>query len=148
MDLMYLIAVLGILFGCVTFLMVRYWSSLVSNRFLLSGVMKIYVLCCLIKWIFTIATLIVVFQTFGEVPRWGVGVDRDTNTMLPLYVWTVLFMFPYMLLLCYFGMDFSYLNEEIEFGGTITEPGAVGYIDLSGMSMQECCTKLFAFPLA
>ena len=33
-------------------------------------------------------------------------------------------------------------------GGTITEPGAVGYIDLSGMSMQECCTKLFAFPLA
>lgn len=115
-DLMYLIAVLGILFGLVTFMMVRYWSSLVSNRFLLSGVMKLYVLCCLVKWIFTIATLIVVFQTFGEVPRWGVGVDRETNSMLPLYVWTVLFMLPYMLLLFYFGMDFSYLNEEIEFG--------------------------------
>ena len=33
-------------------------------------------------------------------------------------------------------------------GGNIVEPGAVGAIDMTGMSIQDCCQTVLTFPLA
>lgn len=147
-GIMEMVATLSILMSILTFALIRYWSSLVTNRTLLSGVLKIYVGICFAMFIIVLAVMIVVFQTFGEVPRWGVGVNNETNNMLPHYICTVLFMFPYLLCVCRYGMNISYLNEEVEMGGNITEPGAVNSMDMSGMSISECCQVIVTFPLA
>jgi len=68
--------------------------------------------------------------------------------MFPHYLFTVLFMFPYMICLCSYGMNLSFLNEEVELGGSIREPGAVGAWDMRGLTLTECCTTMLSFPLA
>lgn len=147
-GIMELVATLSIMLSILTFALVRYWSSLVTNRALLSGILKIYVGITFIMFIIVLAVTIVVFQTFGEVPRWGVGASTETNNMLPHYISTILFIFPYLICVCRYGMNISYLNEEVEMGGNITEPGAVNSMDMSGMSIQECCQVVVTFPLA
>ena len=147
-PLMRLVAVLAILLSIFTFGLIRYWSSLVTNRVLFSGVLKIYVGLCFIKFVIVLAAVIVVFETFGEVDRWGVGVDPAINNMLPHYICTVVFMLPYLLCVCKYGMNISYLNEEVEMGGNIVEPGAVNVMDMTGMSIQDCCQTVITFPLA
>jgi hypothetical protein len=57
-------------------------------------------------------------------------------------------MFPYLMCVCRYGMNISYLNEEVEMGGSITEPGAVNPMDMTGMSISECCQVVITFPFA
>ena len=85
-GVMRLVASLAIILSIFTFGLVRYWSSLVTNRVLLSGLLKIYVAICFCKFIIVLAAVIVVFETFGEVERWGVGVDPLINQMFPLHM--------------------------------------------------------------
>ena len=147
-GVMRMVAVLAILLSIFTFGLVRYWSSLVTNRVLLSGILKIYVAICFCKFVIVLAAVIVVFETFGEVERWGVGVDPGINYMLPHYICTVLFLLPYLICTCRYGLNISYLNEEVEMGGNLVEPGAVGAMDMTGMSIQDCCQTVLTFPLA
>ena len=54
-GIMEMVATLSILLSILTFALVRYWSSLVTNRTLLSGVLKIYVGICFAMFIIVLA---------------------------------------------------------------------------------------------
>ncbi len=142
------ISVMCLIWATVSILILRFWSSVVSNRTLFSTILKLYVLTFFIKFIFVLVALGSVFNTFGSGPRYGVGAGHDANNMLKYYILTVLFMLPYLICVILYGMNISYLNEEVEMGGTIKEPNSVGAIDLTGVTLTECCTTILAYPLA
>lgn len=132
----------------VTVLILRFWASLVTNRNLLSTVLKLYVLAFFIKFILVLVAVITVCNIFNDGPRYGTGADADVNTMLKYYLLTVVFMIPYLICVTLYGLNVSYLNEEVEMGGAINEPNPVGAVDMTGITLTECCTVILAYPLA
>ena len=132
----------------VTIVILRFWSSLVTNRMLLSTILKIYVLALFVKFILVSSAVASVFNTFGSGPRYGAGASADANNMLKYYILIALFLVPYLVVVILYGLNISYLNEEVEMGGNIREPNPVGAIDLRGVTLTECCTVVLAYPLA
>jgi hypothetical protein len=141
------IAIMCFLWGLVSMTIIRYWSSLVTNRVLLSTVLKIMVTIFFIKWILVLIALVTVFNTFSEY-RYGAGASPDVNNMFPFFLCSVIFLFSYLMCTCCYGMNISYLNEEVELGGNIKEPGAVINMNLTGVTFKECCTVILAYPVA
>lgn len=147
LSLWWLISIIGLLLGLSTMFMIYHWASLVTNRELLSTVLKIYMLIQLVNWIFVLATLVTTFQTFGEHPRYDTSLT--VKTLFPFYLASVFFLLPYLLCICCYNMDLSYLNDELEFGGSIDEPDAhPDTWDLSGLSLEECVKAMIAYPVA
>jgi len=134
--------------ACATILVLRFWASLVTNRSLLSTILKLYVLAFFIKFILVLIAVITVCSVFNAGPRYGTGADPDVNTMLKYYLLTVVFLVPYLMCVTLYGLNVSYLNEEVEMGGAIHEPNAVGAVDMTGVTLIECCTVVLAYPLA
>eukprot|EP00605_Chrysophyceae_sp_TOSAG23-4_P002428 GSChrysophyteH1.ASY1.ANO1.2687.1 assembled CDS len=141
------IAIMCFLWGTTNLLLLRYWASLVTNRVLLSTVLKLMVLVFFIKFILVLVALVKVINTFSEY-RYGAGASPDVNAMFPFYLCSVIFLFAYLVGTCCYGMSISYMNEEVEMGGSIKEPDPVGSIDLGGVTFKECCTVILAYPVA
>ena len=142
------ISIMCFIWSSVSVLILRYWSSIVSNRALFSTILKLYVLVFFIKFILVLIALVNVFNTFGTGPRYGTGAGHDANNMLKYYILTVVFMLPYLVCVLLYGMNISFLNEEVEMGGKISEPNSIGAIDMTGITLTECCTSILAYPLA
>jgi len=134
--------------AAVTVMVLRFWASLVTNRALLSTILKLYVLAFFIKFILVLVAIVTVCNVFNSGPRYGYGAGPDVNVMLKYYLLTVVFMIPYLIVVFLYGLNVSYLNEEVEMGGSIMEPSAVGATDMTGITLTECCTVVLAYPLA
>ena len=119
-SLMWLCAFGGVIMGVISMVMIRYWSSLVTNRELLSSILKLYMFIFFIFFIFVLWTTCVVFLTFSGVKRWSA--NEDLKAIYPYYIATGVFITPFTCAICMYTLNISYLNEELELGGDIMEP--------------------------
>lgn len=141
------ISIMCLLWAAVNILILRYWSSVVTNRVLMSTILKLMVTVFFVKFILVLVAVVTIINTF-KVYRYGAGATPDVNSMFPMYFCSVIFLFAYLICTCMYGMNVSYLNEEVELGGNIREPNPVGVMDLTGVTFQECCTAILAYPVA
>jgi len=148
-SLWWLVCIIGFMLSFVTGFIAYGWPSLVTNRQLTSTILKIYMLIQFVNWIFTLATLVTSWRTFRENTRYDL--TPTEKALLPYYITSILFLFPYMLCICGNFMNISYLNDELEFGGNILEPvrdAPEKVWDLSGMTLQQLFHALVAYPIA
>jgi len=141
------ISTMCLIWASVNILILKYWSSVVTNRVLFSTILKLMVLIFFIKFILILIAFVTVINIFSFY-RYGAGATADVNHMFPFFISSGLLLFAYLLCTCFQGMNLSYLNEEVELGGNIREPNPVGAIDLTGTSFQQCCTTILSFPVA
>jgi len=66
LALMWLIFTCGFILAFTSLFLLRYWSSFVTNRVLLSTIIKLYVAALFVKFIFTLAAFIVAIQVSLE----------------------------------------------------------------------------------
>ena len=149
LSLWWLVCIIGFMLSFLTMFIVWGWPSLMTNRVLTSTVLKMYMIIQLVNWIFTLATLVTTFRTFGERKRYVPAGPLET-TLFPYYLVSVFFLLPYMFCICANTMNLSYLNDEVEFGGTLLEPDVdpEELWDLSGMSLEQLALALIAYPIA
>lgn len=147
LSLWWLTCIIGFIISFVTFFIVYLWPSLVTNRVLLNQILKIYMLINFVNWIFVLATAITTLRTFGEYPRYDI--TPYLLKLQPYYIASVLFLVPYLLCVCCNLLNVSYLNDELEFGGSLYEPDAPEDTwDLSGMSLEDFAKAVVAYPIA
>lgn len=147
LSLWWLTCIIGFMISFVTFFIVYLWPSLVTNRVLLNQILKIYMLINFVNWIFVLATAITTLRTFGEHPRYDI--TPYLLKLQPYYISSVVFLVPYLLCVCCNLMNVSYLNDELEFGGSLYEPDAPEETwDLSGMTLEDFAKAVVAYPIA
>ena len=147
LSLWWLSSIIALLLSFPHFFMVFYWASLVTNRLLLMTVVRLVMLVQLVNWIFVLATVITTFRTFGEKISFT-NTTKDQK-LLSYYLSSVFLLFPYLLCICNFSMDLSYLNDEIDYGGTVAEADPPPDTwDLTGLSLQELMRQIIAYPIA
>lgn len=147
LSLWWLSSIIALLLSFPHFFMVYYWASLVTNRLLLMTVVRLVMLVQLVNWIFVLATVITTFRTFGEKISFT-NTTKDQK-LLSYYLSSLFLLFPYLLCICNYSMDLSYLNDEIDYGGTVAEaePPPDTW-DLTGLSLQELMRQIIAYPIA
>ena len=148
-SLWWLVSIIGFLLCFVTLFVVYGWPSLVTNRQLTSTILKIYMLIQVVNWIFTFSTLVTTIRTVNENRRYDMTLTQ--KTLQPYFIAAVFLLLSYTCCICGNTMNLSYLNDELEFGGTILEPeldAPDSVWDLSGMTLQQLFHALVAYPIA
>jgi hypothetical protein len=145
LGLQYGTSILALIFGLMGFAAVRYWSTMVTNRDLLVNLLVVYQVVLLIMWIMIIVTIAKLFGNFEDIDWKGF----TGQVLLPLYICTIVCLFPYMIALMYYGLDVSFLAEGISYGATIAEPEPLPdhTLDLNGLTMMHLCFAAIALPL-
>lgn len=147
LSLWWLSSIIGLILSFPHLFVVYYWPTVVSNRGLLMTFMRIIMLVQLVNWIFVLATVITTFRTFDE-KRYFRGTFQD-NKLLSYYLTSLFFLFPYLFCICNYTMNLSYLNDEIDYGGTVLEQDAPPDTwDLSGLTLEEVFRQTIAYPVA
>ena len=152
MSLMYIISIPTFLLGLSSLLLLRFWTTLTTNRQLLVMVARGYALICAPLFVFLLWTLIVMFLAFQGV-EWKN--DPLLTIILPYYVISVFLVLVILLTFLYYMMDLSYLADEAQRReSVIGEPlNAIyndsAHHDLSGLNpadaMHRLCSKPAAF---
>jgi len=142
MGLQYGTSFLALFTGTLCWLMVKYWSSMVTNRDLLVDILKVYQAIIVLYLILVIVTMDKVFTVFKDVD-WN---DYTGKRVFPIYIITAVSLFPYFFALLYYGLDMSFLAESIMYGGNIREPGdpspAVDFSDLTLLNLLMAAIAL------
>ncbi len=70
--------------GIVTMTAVRYWASLTTNRKLLAGLLKVYMVAHILIFMFALWCACVLFLMFSDIKDWGVSVITMQCNMVGL----------------------------------------------------------------
>lgn len=75
--------------------------------------------------------------------------EGDTEEFFLPFIFTVIFICPYLLAMLLYILDFSKLLDDVELGGNIVEPDVSPseVKNLSGMSLKDFFAMIFAVPL-
>lgn len=145
MELMWLVSFPTVLISAVTLTAVRNWASLTTNRRLLSNLMRCYMLVFGLMFFFTLWCACVLFLVFQNVDDWNETLVLAR--IFPYYVCTIIFLMPYLASQLYYELDFAYIVEEIDMGGTIAEPDPPPTaMDLSDVTLLQSCIFICAMP--
>lgn len=73
--------------------------------------------------------------------------DVTTQSILPYYICTIIFITPYLAACFLYTLDISYLTDELEKGGTIAELDPPDDVkDLSDVTLFQSCIFVCAMP--
>jgi hypothetical protein len=75
--------------------------------------------------------------------------EGDTQNFKLPFIFTIIFLCPYLLAQLMYIMDFSQLLDDCELNANIAEPDvSPGQVkNLSGMNLKDFCAMIFAIPL-
>jgi hypothetical protein len=147
LNLQYAVAFLSLIIGIPTALAVKYWGSMVTNRNLLVKLMYINLLYLFILFVIMIWCVVVLFLTFRGV-NWSKA-DGDNQKFFLPFIFTILFLCPYIFATPFYIMDFSVLLDDVELNGVISEPDVDPreVKDLSGFNLKQFFAFICAIPL-
>lgn len=111
MSLMFLVSIPTLLLGIVSMVVLRYWTSLTTNRQLLVTLSRGYAITCFPIFVFLLWTTCVLFLTFQDV-KWKS--DALLLVILPYYSFTVVFILAALISFLYYMLDLSYLADEAQ----------------------------------
>ena len=146
LGIQYGISILALLQASANFYAIKHWASLTTNRDLLAKFLQIYQGFILLYFILTLASIIKVFQTFENVSWYS---NNTTEDILPCYVITIILQLIYILALVYYGLDLSFLTEQMQYGGSIEEPPPQPdfIMDMRGVTLVQLFGVLIAIPI-
>lgn len=148
-DLQTLTLLTGIftfLWGIGSMCIFKLWGAFCTSRLLLITIMKIYMFIDMICLIFSLWTVIILFACFE-------GVDfrlekQQENYVLSSFVFSVIFLFPYIVLLIYYPLEISYFSDELHYEGVqIEEPNPPDF-DFSDFNILETLYNIMMIPVA
>lgn len=144
--LMWLTCVPALFMGLLSFMFLKYWASIVTNRKLFSQLCRMYMvgmIVCLALGAWMIAVCILMFE---DVDRWDV--NMQLATIFPYYLCTHIFAWPYLIIVFYYVSDISYwMDELVNANGDIAEENPPSdTIDLSDVSLNQVLLLVAAFP--
>ena len=149
LSLMFLVSLPMLLMGILSMLILRYWTSLTSNRQLLVLLARVYALVCIPMFGFQLWCLCVLFLTFRNA-KWME--DPFLTMVLPYFVLSVVFEMVTVIAFLYYAMDLSYLSDEAQRReSVILEPAHMIYTDpthtdLTNMDATQAFNALCVAP--
>jgi hypothetical protein len=143
LGLQYGTSFLALFFGTLGMLAARNWATMVTNRELLVNTLNIYQGILLLLLILTIVTIAKIFHVFRNID-WS---SITGALILPLYICTMICLFPFLFGLAYYLLEISFLSESIHYGADITEPEPLpDHFDLTGLTLTHICMAVVALP--
>ena len=149
LSLMFLVSLPTLLMGLLSMLILRYWTSLTSNRQLLVLLARVYALACIPIFGFHLWCLCVLFLTFRDA-KWMQ--DTFLRMVLPYFVFSVVFEMITVTAFLYYAMDLSYLSDEAQRRESVVlEPANMihtdpTHTDLSNMDTTQAFNALCVTP--
>lgn len=150
LSLMWLVSFPSLLAGVLSFVLVKFWPTLVTNRSVLLNVTRVYLVIMFLLLASIIWCLAAVILTFRRVKFLRAsGVEK---AIFPCYACSLVFLFLYGIALVLYLLDVHYLAEEVEYEGEIREPTSSAKrgekaIDLSDLNMLQLLGFVVAIPL-
>ena len=144
--LMWLSSILALFMGLLSFMFLKYWASIVTNKKLFSQLCRMYMVAMLVSLVFASWMMAVLILMFEDVDRWTD--DLTLANIFPYYLCTNIFAWPYLLVVFYYVADISYwMDELINANGEIAEENPPpDTIDLSDVSLNQVILLVLAFP--
>jgi hypothetical protein len=148
-DLQTLTLLTGIftfLWGIGSMFIFKLWAAFCTSRLLLMTIMRIYMFIDMICLIFALWTVIILFACFE-------GVDfreekQQENYVLSSFVFSVIFLFPYIVFLIYYPLEISYFSDELEYEGVQIEEPNPPEFDFSDFNILETLYNIMMIPVA
>lgn len=144
-NLMWLTIFPALAMGFISALMIKYWASLCTNRFLLSTILKVYMMIYLFLFIFVLWCTCVLFLVFKPIDWRNISL---TQTYFPTFFFSLLAILPYLFSIVYYVLDMSFYLEELVYPDVQIEEPCLPQYDCSDTSLASLCLTFFAIPLA
>lgn len=151
LELLFLGSIPTFVLGVFSAFILRYWTSITTNRKLLVALARAYAVFCLPVFVFLLWTLVAMFLTFQEA-EWTV--DPMLQLILPYFVFSVAFIFISLIAFLYFTLDLSYLSDMAERRDSVLgEPIQLimrdgTHRDLTGLDHSAALWSLCAAPVS
>ena len=131
-----------------TWLSMKFWASLVTNRELLGGLLKLYQLLLILHFAIVLWSINALGATFEDVD-WRTE-EPAVKRIYPSYVVTIIVTAFYLPILIYYGLNISYYCETmLKTGGVIEEPDVDpdDIYDLSEYTLLQFLLMPLAIPI-
>lgn len=144
-TLMWMTALPSVFLATCSFLCIRYWASLCTNRDMLINLSRMYMIGSLFIFFFNLYCVIVWFLEFQ-----GVAWNRAGPfllQMLPMYIFSIIFCIIHGCAIIIYVLDIWFVLDGIVLGEDIEEPDPPANImDLSDVSFQQICLFFAVIP--
>jgi hypothetical protein len=142
LDLQYTTSIFAIAMGWLGLLAVHHWASVISNRDLFTKLCKGFQALLAFMFALSMWQMCVFFRVFQ-------GADFSTEFHMQeiygYYVFSIIFMLPYIVAALMYGLNLNYLQEMVDEGGLLEEPAPlpehamdladVNVLDILGLCM-------------
>jgi hypothetical protein len=142
---MWMTAFPSLLLATFAFFCIRYWASLCTNREMLINMSRMYMIFSFLLFFFNLYCITVWFLQFGKVV-WNKA-DPFLLQMLPLYIFSVIFLFIHGAAIVIYVLDIWYVLDGLVLGEDIEEPDPPPNImNLEDVSFQQMLLFIVVIP--
>lgn len=145
-TLYYCVSYPCVVIGILSWLCIRYWGSLVTNRGLLTNLFKFYVINIIIHMLLSVWLGVSLVLTFEHIESWDTTITLAQ--IYPYYISTLIFLSPLVLVTMYYAQSIVKMVDEIEQEGVIAEPEVdlSDTMDLADVTFKQVLVIIFSTP--